>query len=89
MLIYNGEADLCVPFTDNEWWTRSMNYSVVTPWHAWAVAGEEGDYVGGYATVYDNNFTFATVRGAGHMVPLTRAEAAFTLLKNHISGKGF
>ena len=21
-VIYNGEADLCVPFTDNEWWTR-------------------------------------------------------------------
>ena len=37
---------------------------------------------------YANNFTFATVRGAGHMVPETRPEAALTMLKNHIFGAG-
>lgn len=63
--MYNGEADLCVPNQDNEWWTRSMNYSVVAPWHSWSVPGQEGDYVGGYAIRYANNFTYATVRGAG------------------------
>ena len=89
VLVYNGEADLCVPYTDNEWWTRSMNYTVRKAWHAWEVDGEEGSYVGGYAIQYDHNFTFATVRGAGHMVPETRAEAALTLFKNHLGGKGF
>lgn len=86
VLVYNGEADLCVPYTDNEWWTRSMNYSVVKPWAAWMVQGEEGPYVGGYRIQYGHNFTFATVRGAGHMVPEVRPEAALTLLKNHIFG---
>ena len=69
VVIYNGEADLCVPYTDNEWWVRSMNYTVASPWTAWSVPGEEGDYVGGYLTTYNNkgkNFHFATVRGAGY-----------------------
>jgi len=87
VLVYNGEADLCVPFTDNEWWTRSMNYTVKKPWHAWSVPGEEGAYVGGYAIQYDNNFTFATVRGAGHMVPETRAEAALAMFSKFLEGK--
>ena len=86
VLVYNGEADLCVPYTDNEYWTRSMNYTVDSDWAAWAVNGEEGPYVGGYRTKYANNFTFATVRGAGHMVPETRAEAALTMFVNHITG---
>lgn len=84
VLVFNGEADLCVPYTDNEWWTRSMNYSMIKPWTAWTVQGEEGPYVGGYCIHYAHNFTFATVRGAGHMVPETRPEAALTLIKNHI-----
>ena len=86
VLVYNGEADLCVPYTDNEYWTRSMNYTVDSAWAAWAVNGEEGPYVGGYRIKYANNFTFATVRGAGHMVPETRPEAALTLFVNHITG---
>ena len=86
VLVYNGEADLCVPYTDNEYWTRSMNYTVDSDWSAWAVNGEEGPYVGGYRIKYANNFTFATVRGAGHMVPETRPEAALTLFLNHING---
>lgn len=87
VLIYNGEADLCVPYTDNEWWTRSMNYTVLAPWRAWSVQGAEGAYVGGYAIQYANSFTFATVRGAGHMVPETRPEAALTMFRNHVFGK--
>jgi serine carboxypeptidase-like clade I len=91
VLVYNGEADLCVPYTDNEWWTRSMNYSVVKPWTSWNVNSVygTGPYVGGYVIQYGHNFTFATVRGAGHMVPETRGEASFTMMRNHISSAGW
>jgi serine carboxypeptidase-like clade I len=89
VLVFNGEADMCVPYTDNEWWTRSMNYSVVAPWHSWSVPGDTGPYVGGYAINYAHNFTFATVRGAGHMVPQTRPAVAQELFRRHISGEGF
>ena len=107
-----------------------MNYTIKKPWAAWSVEATTGAYVGGYRIVYDKNFTFATVRGAGHMVPQasksmarmrrvpvfslrvsccgsgvapapthppaltppisqTRPEAAFTLMSNHIFGKGW
>ncbi len=33
--IFNGEADLCVPFTDNEYWTNSMGYTEISPWTPW------------------------------------------------------
>jgi serine carboxypeptidase-like clade 1 len=68
VVVYNGEADLCVPFTDNEWWTKSMNYTEKEGWAPWFVDGAHGSYLGGYRVNYDHNFTFATVRGAGHMV---------------------
>lgn len=64
-----------------------MNYTVKRAWHAWSVPGEEGAYVGGYAIEYANNFTFATVRGAGHMVPETRSEAAFAMFQKFLTGK--
>lgn len=90
VLVYNGEADLCVPYTDNEYWTRSMGYSVAKPWTAWEVQGEQGAYVGGYVIHYappgGGNFSFATVRGAGHMVPETRPEAALALLTAWTTG---
>jgi len=35
ILIYNGEADACVPLTDNQWWTASMNYTLKPRWTAW------------------------------------------------------
>lgn len=50
VLVYNGDADACVPATDNEWWTASMNYSVAQPWHAWLASdGTLGGYVTEYA----------------------------------------
>ena len=65
VLVYNGDWDACVPYTDNEAWTEGMGYAVKEPWHAWSYdyqltgAGQ----VGGYATTYDtpHGFTFITV----------------------------
>ena len=89
VVVYNGEADLCVPFTDNEWWTSSMGYAEVDAWGPWFVDGAHGSFLGGYRVNYAHNFTFATVRGAGHMVPATRGEAALELFHRGVLGKGF
>ena len=70
VVILNGEADACVPITDNQWWTASMGYAVKTPWSAWTASdGTTGGYVTEYAPPNKGRFTFITVRGAGHMVP--------------------
>jgi serine carboxypeptidase-like clade 1 len=80
--IINGEADACVPYTDNEAWTASMNYSVVSPWQPWMYNEEN---VGGYVTVYQHNFTFATFKGAGHMIPQFTPEASWYFINNYLT----
>ena len=35
--------------------------------------------MGGYVTRYVNDFDFVTIRGAGHMVPEYKPEAAFVM----------
>ena len=68
-----------------------MGYTATQSWAPWSVPGlvGNGPYVGGYSTRYDtggaNHFTFATVRGAGHMVPEVRPEPAYELLRSFIT----
>lgn len=75
VLIYNGEADLCVPYTDNEWWSRvfagDQGLTVTSRWQPWNYQGDTGATVGGYRIRYSKKFTFSTIRGAGHMVVRT------------------
>ena len=35
VLIYNGDWDACVPYTDNMKWTKEMGFDVVEDWHQW------------------------------------------------------
>ena len=88
VLIYNGDWDACVPYTDNEAWTEGMGYPKKDAWHAWSYNGQQ---VGGYATVYDtpNDFTFITVRGGRHEVPETQPERAMAFFTYFLDGTPF
>jgi len=66
VLIFNGDVDCCVPYKGNEWWTESLGMPLVKPWRPWTVDQQ----VAGYVTSYSQDFTFLTVKGAGHMVSL-------------------
>jgi len=46
-------------------------------------------WVGGYAVNYAQDFTFVTVRGAGHMVPEYQPRAAAFMFKTFITGGVF
>ncbi len=41
----------------------------------------------GYTQVYGKNFTFASVRASGHLVPQDQPARALTLFKGFLSGK--
>lgn len=85
-LIYNGDVDACVPFNDNEEWTRSLGLPLKEGWRAWMVNKQ----VAGYVTVYDlNGFTFLTVKGAGHMVPEFQPESAFEMFRRYLANERF
>ena len=56
VLIYNGDADSCVPYIGNEEWTLGMVEEGIvterTAWHPW-YAGANDSVPAGYATNYD------------------------------------
>ena len=85
VLIFNGDADAVVPYTDNEQWTSGMGVAEVSPFQAWLVDGQ----VAGYITQYEHDFSFATVKGAGHMVPQFKPRQAFVMLQNFLANKGW
>ena len=74
-LVYNGDADACVPYIGNEEW---INDALVGPgliteaeaWRPWFTA-DTPDMPAGYVTTYDvkggsSQLTFLTIRLAGH-----------------------
>ena len=67
ILIYNGDADACVPWVGNEEWTRSMAYPVSEPWRPWMVQYEDRAWTGGFVVSYGQNFSFLTIKHAGHV----------------------
>ncbi len=64
ILFYSGDTDGVIPTLGSMRWVESLGWDTVEDWRAYFVDGQ----VGGYIQVYDG-LTFATVNGAGHMVP--------------------
>ena len=91
VLIYNGDWDACVPYTDNEAWTLSMGYPITKPWHPWEYKDGPYNQIGGYAIEFDvpGRFVFTTVRGGRHEVPETAPDRAFEMLKRFLNGEKF
>lgn len=81
LLIYSGDTDAIVPVTGSRAWIGALERPVTAPWRPYYV----GRQVGGYVTVYDK-LTFATVRGAGHMVPYTQPARALHLFRAFVRG---
>lgn len=96
IMIYNGDADSCVPYVGNEEWTTDLAntgaLSETKAWHPWYVSG--GGVPAGYATEYSvkgaaHGFSFVTIRLAGHMVPTFQPSAALTMFANYIADRPF
>lgn len=83
VMIFNGDVDLCVPYNGNAHWTSVFGevLGVVEEWRPWLVDKQ----VAGYVTTYKSNFTFATVKGAGHMVPEFQPAAGKALAQRFIA----
>ena len=64
-------------------------------WHPWYMNNDKGRIPTGYATRYSVNgvpgqdFTFITIRLAGHMVPTFRPPAALALFERWLAGGTF
>jgi len=81
VLIFNGDADCCVPYNGNEWWTSTLGIPEVTGWTEWTVNSQ----VAGYVTKYQYGFEFVTVKGAGHMVPEYKPVQALEMISRYFA----
>lgn len=100
VVIYNGDVDACVPYTDNAHWTENMGYTVSEAWRPWSFEDLEegfGSQVAGYRVEYDvsslssdsgstgqGSFQFVTIKGAGYMVPDTKPAPALEMFRRMI-----
>lgn len=93
VLVYSGDADPCVPYLGTEEWVGQLEEQGIldeqAPWTPWFVSG--GAAPAGYITRYaaagsKTDFSFATVRLAGHMVPQFQPEAGLQLLADFLEG---
>jgi carboxypeptidase C (cathepsin A) len=83
VLIYSGDDDsVCATLGTQQFiWDLGLDPDPDFSWRPWKVAGE----VAGYKVQFKGNrLTFATVHGAGHMVPATRPEQALALFKRFL-----
>ncbi|KFK33957.1 hypothetical protein AALP_AA5G083800 [Arabis alpina] len=80
IFIYSGDVDSAVSVTATMSTLKKMNLTVENEWHPWFTERE----VGGYTEKYKSNFTFATVRGAGHNVPTDQPIRALTIFTSFI-----
>lgn len=93
VLIYNGDADACVPYNGNEEWVGMLEQRGIlqqtAPWTPWyfGPSGVPRGYVTGYTAPGSGlDFSFATVRLAGHMAPRFQPEASFALISRFLAG---
>jgi serine carboxypeptidase-like clade 1 len=67
-----------VPFTGGQDWTTAVaeanNWDKLADWAPWHVNDQVAGYATDYAVTDDTNFTFITIKGAGHMVPSVQPE---------------
>jgi carboxypeptidase C (cathepsin A) len=92
MLIYSGDTDACVPYWGTEEWTRELGFDVKKDWHSWYSPIESGGTPqrAGYVVDYDTgktNFKFATVTGAGHMVPTYKPAFALSMISRFLKNE--
>ncbi|XP_065842576.1 uncharacterized protein [Oscarella lobularis] len=82
VLIYSGDVDACVPYTGSEEWTSGLGYDFGVGWRPWDVNGRPVGYVTEYKA---NGFTFATLRGAGHQVPLYKPMESLAMFQRFLA----
>ncbi|XP_011101717.1 serine carboxypeptidase-like 42 [Sesamum indicum] len=85
--IFSGDQDSVVPLLGSRTLVRELahdlQFKITVPYGAWFHKGQ----VGGWATEYGNMLTFATVRGAAHMVPYAQPSRALHLFSSFVRGR--
>ncbi|KAG8063200.1 hypothetical protein GUJ93_ZPchr0003g16632 [Zizania palustris] len=79
--LYSGDMDAVCSVTSTQYALDILGLPVESPWRPWHIDNEVAGYVVGY-----RGLVFATVRGAGHMVPYYQPRRALALLSSFLEG---
>lgn len=86
VLVYSGMADPCVPTPATALWINDLGLEEMKAWRPWLADGPHASgAVSGYRVDYATGLTFATVRGAGHMVPRYKPTQTFSFVRDWLA----
>jgi len=82
MMKFSGDVDGAVPTAGTRHWIKDTNWEITEASREWKAEG-------GFAGLIEvrDDFYFATVHGAGHMVPQFRPAAGYHLMNSFVQGK--
>ncbi|CAM0873458.1 unnamed protein product [Alopecurus aequalis] len=80
--LYSGDMDAVCSVTSTQYALDILDLPTETSWRPWRIDGEVAGYVVGY-----KGLVFATVKGAGHMVPYYQPRRALALFSSFLEGK--
>lgn len=69
ILVFSGDDDSVCATRGTQLWIDRLNWTPIQDWTPWMVDHQ----VAGYKKKFENDFTFATVRAAGHEVRIRPA----------------
>ncbi|CAL9217745.1 unnamed protein product [Arabidopsis halleri] len=85
--VFSGDQDSVIPLLGSRTLVKELaddlNFNTTVPYGAWFDKGQ----VGGWVIEYGNLLTFATVRGAAHMVPYSQPSRALHLFTSFVLGR--
>ncbi|KAG9457759.1 hypothetical protein H6P81_002267 [Aristolochia fimbriata] len=80
--VYSGDTDGRVPVIGTRYWVEDLGLPLISPWRNWYHEHQ----VGGRFVKYEG-LTVATVRGAGHLVPLNKPSEALLLVNSFLAAR--
>uniref|UniRef100_UPI00358F43DC lysosomal protective protein-like isoform X1 n=2 Tax=Myxine glutinosa TaxID=7769 RepID=UPI00358F43DC len=87
ILFYNGDVDMACNFLGEQWFVESLQQKVEVQRRPWLI-GKVTNQVAGFVKEF-TNLSLLTVKGAGHMVPTDKPEAAFAMFSRFIQKQPF
>jgi cathepsin A (carboxypeptidase C) len=86
ILVYNGDVDMACNYLGDQWFVNSLGRKIISERSAWYYTALDGSkQVAGFMEMYAN-ITFATIKGAGHMVPQNKPIQSLEMFSNFLSG---
>uniref|UniRef100_A0A8C3WGF3 Carboxypeptidase n=1 Tax=Catagonus wagneri TaxID=51154 RepID=A0A8C3WGF3_9CETA len=85
ILLYNGDVDMACNFMGDEWFVDSLNQKMEVQRRPWLVDyGDSGEQIAGFVKEF-SHIAFLTIKGAGHMVPTDKPQAALTMFSRFLN----